>query len=126
LRDEGTEYDIVDAVTELAQDVGWSAVDSAMLGVLRDTSQASRWYDVVACLFGTDCHKRQLPCDITYLIALLYDCLQLRPDLGTAEVDHDSVDNLVWSIVHKLKGVGYLSEYDPRTDPDVQRHTIPR
>jgi hypothetical protein len=31
------------------------------------------------------------------------------------------LDNLVWSIISKLKGVGYQSDYDPLQDPDVLR-----
>jgi len=97
-----------------------------MLDVLLDESQAGRWYDVIACLFGTDCHERELPCEPEYLIALLYDCLRLHPDLGVSGIDPEATDNLVWSITHNLKRVGYLSDYDPGNDPDVIRQTVPR
>jgi hypothetical protein len=30
-------------------------------------------------------------------------------------------DNLAWSITSRLKGVGYLSDYDPLCDPYVVR-----
>ena len=31
-------------------------------------------------------------------------------------------DDDIWGIVSKLRGVGYLSDYDPRSDPGVLRH----
>lgn len=125
-RDESPDCDLSDAITDLAQDNGWGAVYTELLDVLLDESQAGHWYDVIACLFGTDCHERQLPCEPAYLIALLYDCLRLHPDLGVPGVDLEETDNLVWSITHNLKSVGYLSDYDPENDPDVQRQTIVR
>lgn len=125
-RDESTDCDLSDAITDLAHDVGWQAVYVAMLDVLRDESQVERWYDVIACLFGTDCHERDLPCEPDYLVALLYDCLRLHPDLGASGIDSEAADNLVWSITLNLKRVDYLSEYDPEKDPDVIRQTIDR
>lgn len=124
--DESTDYDIDDAIIDLARDVGWTRVDQAMFDILRDESQARHWYSVVACLFGTDCHTRQLPCEGSCFIALLYDCLRIRPDLGHPAMDYDSVHNLVWSVVHQLKRVDYLSDYDPKLDPEVLQHDIAR
>lgn len=112
-RDESTDCDLNDAVIVLAQEFGWLAVDTAMLDVLRDEAQSSHWYDVVACLFGTDCHERQLPCEPAYLIALLYDCLKLCPKLGVPGMELEATDNLVWSITHNLKQVGYLIRLRP-------------
>lgn len=125
-KDDSRDRDMSDAVSELALEVSWPAVDTEMVHVLRDVSQCSHWHDVAACFFGTDCHKRELPFGTTYLIALLYDCLRIRPNLGVPEIDIDYAKNLVWSITQNLKGVGYLSDYDPETDPAVQRHSISR
>jgi hypothetical protein len=125
-RDESTDCDLSDAITDLAHDVGWKAVYAEMLDVLRDESQSQRWYDVIACLFGTDCHDRDLPCEPDYLIALLYDCLRLHPDLGVLGSAPEATGNLVWSITHNLKRVGYLSKYDPEKDPSVCRQIIGR
>jgi hypothetical protein len=36
--------------------------------------------------------------------------------------DGQTEDNEVWSITSKLKGVGYLSEYQPLCDPGVLRY----
>jgi len=124
--DETVDDDLTDAVTSLATDVEWQPVLDAMLDVLRDTSLVRHWYDVVACLFGCDCHTLPLPCEPSYLTALLYDCLRLKPDLGVDGRDLDDTVNLVWSIVHKLKGVSYMSDYNPKTDPDVLQHNIAR
>ncbi len=125
-RDDSTDDCVADAIKGLASDVGWHVVDSELLDILRDTTSAANWYDVIACLFGTDCHERGLPCDNSYLIALLYDCLRLGPDLGASELFGETAENLIWSIVHRLRGVGYLSTYDPMTDPDVLRQKIAR
>jgi len=124
--DESSDDDLNDAVSCLAEDVGWQPVLNAMLDILRDNSRASHWYDIVACLFGCDCHKLPLPCDRSYLTALLNDCLRIRPDLGIEGRDVDDTENLVWSIVHNLKGVGYTSDYDPRADAEVLQHKIVR
>ena len=124
--DETVDDDLTDAVTSLATDVEWQPVLDAMLDVLRDTSLVRHWYDVVACLFGCDCHTRPLPCEPSYITALLYDCLRLKPDLGVDGRDLDDTDNLVWSIAHQLKGVSYMSDYNPKTDPDVLKHNIAR
>ena len=124
--DESVDDDLNDSVTAFASEVGWPPVLNAMLDVLRDSSLAKYWYDIVACLFGCDCHELPLPCERSYLTALLYDCLRLRPDLGIDGHDQDDSDNLVWSIVHQLKGVSYMSAYDPQADPDVLQHNIVR
>ena len=125
-QDESVDDDLDDAVTTLATEVGWQPVLEAMLDILRDNSMVSHWYDVVACLFRCDCHKLPLPCERSYLTALLYDCLRIKPDLGIDGLDHDAADNLAWSIVHYLKGVSYMSDYNPKTDPDVLQHQIVR
>ena len=125
-KDETVDEDLSEAVTSLANDVGWEPVLNAMLDILRNNSLALHWYDVVACLFCCDCHKLPLPCEHSYLIALLYDCLRLKPDLGTDGRDLDNSDNLVWSIAHNLKGVSYMSDYNPKTDEEVLQHQIAR
>ena len=80
----------------------------AILDILQDPCLVQHWYDAAAFLFASDCRNHDLPCDRAYLIALLYDCLDRHPTLGCDCVDEDSADNLVWSIVYPLKGVGYL------------------
>jgi len=124
--DDSVDDDLNVAVASLASEVGWQPVLNAMLEILRDSSLTNHWYDVVACLFGCDCHTLPLPCDRPYLTALLYDCLRIRPDLGVDGRDPGDTDNLVWSIVHNLKGVGYMSDYDPKADPEVLQHQIVR
>jgi hypothetical protein len=56
--------------------------------------------------------KRNIPAD--ELIALLYYRFQTT--------EHEGLDNWVWSITSHLKGVGYLSEYEPLKDPGVLEH----
>ena len=124
--DESADDDLSAAVSSLAADAGWPPVLTAMVGILRDNDLATHWYDVVACLFCCDCHNLPLPCDRSYLTAVLYDCLRIRPDLGVDGRDPDDTENLVWSIVHNLKGVSYGSDYDPSSDADVLQHKIVR
>ena len=124
--DESVEDDLEDAVVALSNNVGWQPVLKAMLDILHDNSLTMHWYNVVACLFRCDCHELPLPCERSYLTALLYDCLHIQPDLGIDRLDLDDTDNIVWSIVHNLKGVSYMSDYDPKTDADVLQHKIVR
>lgn len=124
--DESTEDVISEEIAGLAATVGWSPVFRIFVDILLDVALIQYWYDVVACLFCCDCHQHDLPCDSNYLIALLYDCLRVSPALGQSEFNHDDADNLVWSIVHQLKGVGYLADYEPQSDPDVIQYQIMR
>ncbi len=125
-QDESTEDEISEEIAVLAEEVGWNPVFRVFINILLDLSLMHYWYDVVACLFCCDCHKRDLPCNSNYLIALLYDRLRVSSNLGRSGLNHDDVDNLVWSIVHQLKGVGYLADYEPQSDPDVIQHKIIR
>lgn len=125
-QDEATEDDISEEIAVLAVEVGWKPIFCVFVDVLLDLSLRQYWYDVVACLFCCDCHQRDLPCDPNYLIALLYDCLRISPDLGRHGLNHDDVYNLVWSIVHQLKRVGYLADYAPQFDPSVIQYQIMR
>ena len=124
--DDSTDDDLSDAILNLAANLGWNAVDSALIAILRDTNRSPHWYDVVAAFFCSDCHERDLPNGADFLIAALYDCLRLHPNLGNPAIANDEAENLVWSIVAKLKSVEYLSDYNPQTDPAVLEHRIVR
>lgn len=125
-QDEATEDVISEEIIAFAETVSWNPIVRVLITILLDVSLMHYWYDVVACLFCCDCHQRDLPCDSNYLIALLYDCLRISPVLGQSGLDQDNVYNLVWSIVHQLKGVGYLADYEPQADPEVIKHQIIR
>lgn len=118
--------DVDKAIHTLAAEFDWKHVTSGLIRILEQESLQRHWYDAAAAIFWLqgDGHLK-LQCEPSYLIALLYDCLQRGRSLGGRE-EEGECENLVWSIVHVLKGVGYLSEYDPRKDPEVVKHEIRR
>ena len=123
---DSTEDSLSVALLALADEVGWVRVAGALVEVLQDLNLYRYWYDIVTSLFACDCRQRAFPCERSYLIALLYDCLQRHPDLGVPDLDHDHADNLVWSLVHQLKGLDDFTPYDPKCDPQVMKHEIIR
>jgi hypothetical protein len=81
-----------------------------ILALLADAGRRRRDHEVAAeVLWGAALYGWEVPAD--RVIALLCDRFDPRGDAG---------DNLVWSIASKLKGVDYLSDYDPLQDPGVR------
>jgi hypothetical protein len=118
--------DVDGALDGLSTQFGWKGVTAGLIHILEQEALHHYWNDAAATLFACQCDKHlRLPCAPSYLIALLYDCLRCHPNLGVPEENNDN-ENLVWSIVHPLAGVGYMSDYDPRQDPEVQKHVIAR
>jgi hypothetical protein len=111
LDDEASELSKMEAIEALIGQFGWEPVRDCMMDVLRDDMQRHYWRHATHVFWGAVLDKRELPAD--ELIALLYH--RFDPE-GRAE------DNEVWSITCKLKGVGYLSEYKPLSDPAVMEH----
>ena len=88
---------------------GWDAIQAILVDMLEDDHLNISDFDVIAQVFwGAVLDKRVM--DINKTIALLY--MKLPPD-------DEHLDNLVWSITIRLKGIGYLSDYNPLEDPDV-------
>ena len=108
LDDESVEITKVDEIESLIEDVGWPAVRECLLEVLRDDGQSRNWRTAADAFWGAVLDRRDLPTD--ELIALLHH--RFDPT-GLVE------DDLVWSIVSKLKGIDYLSDYEPLRDPGV-------
>jgi len=100
-----------DAILALCDTQGWDAVLEALLCVLRDDNAQRHWREVSIVLFAA--LPRPMPVD--QVIGLLYRRL-IEDVPADCEVD----ENLVWSITHVLKNVGYLSEYEPLQDPAIQ------
>jgi hypothetical protein len=97
-----------DAINDLCDRFGWDSVQAGLLQVLEDNDQATHWPTVAAVFWGAALDGRSIQAD--KLIALLHH--RFDPN-GDAE------NNLVWSITCKLKGVDYLSDYKPLSDPGV-------
>jgi hypothetical protein len=111
LNDESSDPTKAEAIEALIGPYGWEIVRECMLDILRDDSQGSHWRTVAHVIWGAVLDRRELLAD--EVIALLYH--RFDPE-GRAE------DNDVWSITSKLKGVSYLSKYEPLRDPGVLRH----
>ncbi len=111
LNDESSDPTRAEAIEALIGDCGWPAVRDGMLDVLRDDRRGPHWRAAAHVFWGAVLDRRELPAD--EVIAWLWH--RFCPE-GQAE------DDDIWGIVSKLKGVGYLSDYDPRRDPEVLRH----
>src|SRR5262245_13758747 len=109
-RKDAGDFSQSEAIERLIPRFGWPGVRDALLGIL--TKQRSRAdYQVAAeVIWGAVLDKRDMPAD--RVIALL--CHRFDPR-------DEATENLIWSITSKLRGVDYLSTYDPRDDPRVQR-----
>lgn len=111
LNDDGSDPTRAEAVERLFEEFGWEAVRDVMFAVLRDDRRAGDWRAAADFFWGAVLDRRDLSAD--ELIAWLYH--RFDPD-GTDE------DNQVWSIASELKGVDYLSDYQPLQDPGVLGH----
>ena len=83
---------------------GWQALELEMLDVLLNSSNLDHWNVAAGFFWGTVLDQRPDPADrkIAHL------CYRFPPS-----------DNLVWSIIVKLKELPYDSDYDPLRDPAV-------
>jgi hypothetical protein len=106
--DESSDPTKAEAIEGLIDEFGWEDVRDCMLDVLRDDHLEAHWRTAAHVFWGAVLDRRELPAD--ELIAWLYH--RFDP-AGRTE------DNDVWSITSKLKGVGYLSQYQPLQDPGV-------
>lgn len=99
-----------DAIKALVEAYGWDAVLNALLAVLRDDSAQPFWRDVSVVLFAT----LDRPMPVNQVIGLLY-----RRLIEDVPAEYELDENLVWSITRNLKGVAYLSDYEPLQDPAI-------
>lgn len=111
--DHSSDHDnSVERIEGIIEDDGWDVVRACLLAILEDPGRpASHWQVVAAVFWGAVLDERPVPVD--RLIALLY--ARLPND------EHSSENNLAWSITAKLRGVSYLSDYDPFADPCIKR-----
>lgn len=110
LEDEATDDSKCERIEGLIPEAGWEAVLTSVLGILSAERRVADYRVAAEVLWGAVLDRRDVPAD--RVIALLYH----RLDPGG-----DDEDDLVWSITSRLKGVGYLSEYEPLRDPAVAR-----
>ena len=105
---ESSKCDKCEEIESLIEVYGWEVMQSALVEMLKEINLNIYDFDVVAQVFwGAVLDKRII--DTNKVIALLY--LRLP--------DGNDLENLIWSITERLKGVGYLSDYEPLEDPDI-------
>ncbi len=110
LNDDDREEGKSELIEALIPRYGWQSVQSAIIAVLEDKDRRQDDYLIAAELFwGATLDERDIQID--KVIALL--TYRLEPDAGSTE------NNLAWSIASKLKGVGYMSDYEPLKDAAV-------
>ena len=103
--------DSAERIEGMIEDEGWEVVRACLLAILEDPGRpVAHWQVVAAVFWGAVLDQRPVPED--RLIALLYARLPTDPD--------GAENNLVWSITSKLRGLQYLSDYDPLADPRVK------
>jgi hypothetical protein len=107
---DDADFDLEEHLMPLIERIGWPAVRDSVFAAL-ESEEKALWTPAASALWGAVLDKRDL--DANLAIALVYFRLSLNPA---------NEDNLAWSIASRLKGVGYLSSYDPHADPQVQTH----
>jgi hypothetical protein len=97
-------------IEALIEEHGWRAIDNAMRAILMDDSRERDWPTCAEVYWGAALDAREL--DVDEVIALLLHRLERDEDGGE--------NNLVWSIISKLKNKSYLSAYNAREDAGVR------
>jgi hypothetical protein len=99
-----------EAIRALVDTYGWAGVLQEMLALLQDDAAQRHWREASIVIWG----GIDQPMPATQVIALLY-----RRLIEDVPVEYELDGNLVWSIARNLKGVDYLSDYDPMKDPEI-------
>jgi hypothetical protein len=107
--DTGSKAECIEALIE---EHGWDALLACLCGLLHRGNETTDWLAIADVFWGATLDKRPMPADA--VIALLYGRFQ------RAGVCDEHSGNLLWSITSRLKGVGYLSDYEPLHDSGVR------
>lgn len=105
-------FELYESVEALAQRAGWEAVLTEAMGILADAGSRRFWHQAICVVYWSSpdhlgAFMADHPMDC---VARLYLCLERHPELD---------ENLIWSIACRLKGVDYLSSWNPLLDRDV-------
>jgi hypothetical protein len=106
--DTGTKAEHIEL---LIAEHGWDALLACLCGLLHAGDAATDWLAIADVFWGAVLDQRPMPADA--VIALLYGRFE------RAGMHDEHSENLLWSITNRLKGVGYLSDYEPLRDPGV-------
>jgi hypothetical protein len=119
---EDKDFDLHDTVRERAAQSGWSDILTAALDILEQPDNKAYWRQATAIIFWAVGAKAEMPKPKMEVVARLYWCLAKYPGFGGSGMDDG--ENLVWSIASHLKGVGYLSDWQPLDDPEVRLYLV--
>lgn len=105
-------FELIEAVDELVSHIGWAFVQAEAMQILASSELLRFWHQAMCVVFWSSSSEVRIPpCgDAMDCVARLYLCL---------ERDRRLDENLVWSIAHQLKGVSYLSAWNPLLDREV-------
>lgn len=118
VRDEQDEtYDLQEEIKQLAQIVGWQNLLKEVFGILSHVERKTFWNRSAAVIYWAVSDGIPLPVTLDQCAARLYYCLELFPGFGGVGIEDG--ENLVWSIVSRLKGVSYNSSWNPLAEPKI-------
>jgi hypothetical protein len=112
------DFDLEGEIESFAEHVGWSNVLQETMHVLGCPSKQSHWYQAASIVYWAVLDGKELPFPRKELLAHLYYCLEVYPDLGQND-DLLSGSNLVWSIATRLLTISYESSWDHLSDDDI-------
>lgn len=106
-------FELYDAVQALVERIGWPTPLAEAMAILADDGLRGFWHQAMPVVFWAQARdETRIPPggDALDCIARLYVCLEREPKLD---------ENLAWSIASRLKGVSYLSDWNPLLDRQV-------
>jgi hypothetical protein len=109
------DFDLLAAVESRSIIVGWTQIIAECLSILSDRTKMELWEAAVRIIFWATSRSPVYPVPPMAIVARLYWCLENISD----EIVNAFDDNLIWTIAIDIKGVQYLSEWDPQRDPEV-------
>ena len=89
-------FDLLAEVQQLARSIGWEPLLVEAFAILNNRAQEGYWYPAILVIYWSLSAQPTLPCTREECIARLCVCLE-----QTSQLD----ENLIWSVVHELKGV---------------------
>ena len=110
---EDEAFDLFEEMQRRASNRGWEPLLVEAFALLSSRAQEGYWNEATLVIYWSLSAQPTLPCTREECIARLYVCLEQSPELD---------ENLVWSVAKELKGVPYVSDWDPYKDPVIWEH----
>lgn len=115
LERQDEDFDLLEAIQIRSKQEGWSQILQEALDILSDKTKQNDWQSAANIIFWSSPDKTEMPIPKMAVVARLTWC-QINGD------GLDDSENLVWTIAKDLKGVAYLSDWDPQKDPEVRAY----